>query len=177
MLHDAKARSSVSPSWYTLTPLCLGSCLIVSIRASTFSFSPSRIWKNTPSTRRSRSVERARKVSWLQLPKRLDCLSLVVFHVEDRIELSNLKQVVHFLGQVQQFHLAALVAHRGKGGDQFADARAVYVADVAQIQQDFLLSLRRQVLDGVAQNRAALAQCDASSQVNDGNVVHLPGAC
>src|ERR1019366_3266011 len=97
--------------------------------------------------------------------------SLVVHYVEHHAQLRNLQQVVNLLGEVRQLQLAALVPHRGKGADQLADARAVDVVDVAQIEEDFLLSLAEQVFDGVAQNRAAFAQFDLSTQVNNRDVI------
>ncbi len=55
------------------------------------------------------------------LPKSLYRRGLVILHVEHRVELGNLQQVVHFLGQLQQLQFAALVLHRGICADQFAD--------------------------------------------------------
>ena len=56
-----------------------------------------------------------------QLVKCFDGCGFVVFHVEDSVELRDLKQVVHFLGQMQQLQFAALVAYGGESADQFAD--------------------------------------------------------
>src|SRR5215471_12530888 len=86
---------------------------------------------------------------------------LIVFDIKDGVKLRDLKQVVDLFGQVQQFELAALVAHGGEGTDQLTDARAIDVIYLAQIQQDFFLSLAEQVLDDIAQNHAAFAQGDA----------------
>ena len=47
--------------------------------------------------------------------KRSDGHGLVIFYVEDGVQLRDLKQIVHFLGQLEQLEFAALVAHRGKG--------------------------------------------------------------
>ena len=54
--------------------------------------------------------------------ERFDRGCFVVFHVEDGVELGDLKQVVDLLGEVQQLQFAALVLHGGKGANQFADA-------------------------------------------------------
>src|SRR5271170_4421786 len=62
----------------------------------------------------------------------------VVFDVEDGVQLGDLQQIVDFLGQVQQLQFAAAVLDRREGADQFTDARAVDVADVAQVQEDLL---------------------------------------
>jgi hypothetical protein len=56
------------------------------------------------------------------LVERLYRSGLVVSHIEDGVELGDLQQVVNFLGQVQQFEFAALVAHGGKGADQLTNA-------------------------------------------------------
>ena len=53
----------------------------------------------------------------LVLTKSANSRSFVVFNVENGIELGDLQQVVHFLGQVQQLQFATLVAHGGKGAD------------------------------------------------------------
>src|SRR5947209_6641369 len=82
---------------------------------------------------------------------------LVVPYVELCIQVRILQHVVDLLGQVQQLQLAALVANRSKGPQQGADARTVNVVDVAQVQQDFFLSLAEQVFDSVAQHRDVFA--------------------
>jgi hypothetical protein len=46
----------------------------------------------------------------------------VVFHVEDGVELGDLKQVVDLLGEVQQLEFATLILGGGEGADQLADA-------------------------------------------------------
>jgi hypothetical protein len=58
----------------------------------------------------------------------------VVFHVEDGVELGNLQQIVNFLGEVQQLQLAALVLGGGERADEFADAGAVDLIHVAEVQ-------------------------------------------
>ncbi len=102
---------------------------------------------------------------------------LVVPYVEDGVQLRSLQQVVDLLGQVQQLQLAPLVADRSKGPEQGVDARTVNVVDVAQVQQDFLVSLAEQTFDSVAQHRDIFALLDTSTQVNDGDAIYLPGAC
>ena len=46
----------------------------------------------------------------------------VVLHVEHRVKLGDLKEIVDLLGEVQQLELAALVLGGGECADQFADA-------------------------------------------------------
>src|SRR5450759_3330504 len=78
---------------------------------------------------------------------------------------------------MQQLQLAALVANRGKGANQLANARAVDVAHIAQVQQNLLLPLAEQVLDGIAQHHTAFAQSDSPAQVHNRDAIYLPGAC
>src|ERR1039457_5604458 len=109
--------------------------------------------------------------------ERLDSVGFVFLHVEHRVQLGDLQQVVHLLGEMQQLEFATLALHGGKRADQFANARTVDIADVAQVQQDMLGTLAENVLDGVAQYHAAFAQSNSPAQVNDGYAIHLPGAC
>src|SRR5947199_7964238 len=51
---------------------------------------------------------------------------------------TTLFRSVNFFGQVEQLQLAALVAHRGKGADQFADARAVNVIHITQVEENYI---------------------------------------
>src|SRR5580693_7512065 len=106
-----------------------------------------------------------------------DSGSFVVLHVKYRVEFGDLKQVVDLLRQVKQLQFAALVADGGEGAYQFANAGAVDIADIAQVQQDFLLSFAQQVFDRVTQNHTALAERDSSAQVDDGDSIYLPGTC
>ena len=46
----------------------------------------------------------------------------VFLHIEDGVELRDLQQVVHFLGEVEQLEFATLVLGSGEGADEFADA-------------------------------------------------------
>ena len=46
-----------------------------------------------------------------------DCGGLVVLHIEDGVELGDLEEVMHLLGEVKEFEFAALVLGCGKGAD------------------------------------------------------------
>ena len=100
----------------------------------------------------------------------------VVLHVKNGIQLRDLQQIVNLFGEVQQFQFAALVTDGGEGADQLADAGAVDIANIPQVQQNLLLSFAEQVFDGIAQNNAAFAESDSSTQVDDGDP-DLPAAC
>ncbi len=56
------------------------------------------------------------------LPERFDGVRFVVLDVKDGVQLGDLQQVVDLFGEVEQLEIAALIAHRGEGADQFADA-------------------------------------------------------
>src|SRR6185312_5460294 len=75
----------------------------------------------------------------------LDGAGFVVLYVEDGVELGDLEQVVNLFGEVQELQFAALVTRGGVGTDELADARAVNVVDVTEIEQDVLLALGQQV--------------------------------
>lgn len=68
---------------------------------------------------------------------------------------------------MEQVQFSDLVANRGEGPRSVPRSRAVNVANVTQVQEDVLLTLSQQLLHGVPQHRAALAQFDTSSQIND----------
>src|SRR6266568_3169702 len=107
------------------------------------------------------------------LPEGLHRRRLVVFHVENGVQLGDLQQVVDLLGQIQQLQFPALVAHGSVCADQFADPRAVDVIHVAEVQQNFLLALAEQVFDIVAQHDAAFAERNAATAIHNGDAVDL----
>src|ERR1019366_6714474 len=106
-----------------------------------------------------------------------DRRGFIVFNIKDGVELGDLQQVMHFLGQVEQFQFAALVADGCEPADQFADTGAVNVSDVAKVEQDLLMALPDHVANGVAQYNAAFAEGDTPTQVNDRDAVYLACAC
>src|SRR5260370_6852841 len=130
----------------------------------------------TPKNGTTRGQPREGRPPNRNLLEGLDRRRLVISYVENRIELSDLQQIVDLLGQVQQLQFATLVFHRGVGADQFADARAVNVVDVAQVEQDLLLTLREQVLYCVSQYYTASAQSDPPPPVHIGASLNLPSS-
>src|SRR5262249_37805052 len=72
-------------------------------------------------------------------------------------QLGDHKQVLNFLGQVQEFELAALVVGRSVGADELADSRAVDISHFAKVKQDLFLPVVKQPPDGFSQLHAALA--------------------
>src|SRR5271165_4672185 len=107
------------------------------------------------------------------LAERLHRPGLVLSHIEDGVQLGDLQQVVNFLGQVQQFEFAALVAYGGKGADQLADARAVNISDLAKVEQKLLLALGKQFAHRVPQDHAAFTQRNTAAAIHDGYPINL----
>jgi len=70
---------------------------------------------------------------------------------------------------------AAGILDRGEGADQLADAGAIDVADVREVEEDFSRALGEHVADGVAQRDAAFPEGDAATEVEDRDSVHLAG--
>src|SRR6185437_6680599 len=87
-----------------------------------------------------------------------DGLGFVVLHVENRIQLSDLQQIMHLAREVQKLQIPARFADLGEAADQFAQARTVNVGDLAKVQEDAALILCQEPADGVAQGGAAIAQ-------------------
>src|SRR5882724_4368207 len=103
------------------------------------------------------------------------CACFVVLHVEDRIKLCDLQQIVDLLGQIQKLQLSTGISHRGEAGDQLSDARTIDVADISKIEKNALRTLVYELANCVAQGYTAIAQGNASAQVKNGNAVHLAG--
>jgi hypothetical protein len=92
-----------------------------------------------------------------------DGCGFVVLHVKYCVELRDLEQVMDLLGQVQQLELAAFFANGGESADQFSNAGAVNVGDVAKVEKDLLFALAEDLANDVAQNHAAFAESDATA--------------
>src|ERR1019366_1503217 len=95
--------------------------------------------------------------------------------VEDRIELGDLQQILDAFGQVQQLQSSTLVGDGGETGDQFADARAIDIGDLAQIQQDLIIAFGDQVAQQIAQRTRPFAESNPAGNVHDCYVTYLPG--
>ena len=99
----------------------------------------------------------------------------VFFDVEDGVELGDIEEVVNFLGEVEEFEVAAGVADGGVAADQFSDAGGVDVIDVGQVEDDFFLAGSDELADGVAEFAGFVAEGDASVEVDDGDVADFAG--
>src|SRR5579863_5856773 len=83
--------------------------------------------------------------------KAADGRGLVCVHIKYRIQLGDLKQVVDFLGEVQQLEFAAAVVYGGEGVYQFPDPGAVNVIHVGQVDDDVDAIVFQQLAHGLAQ--------------------------
>src|ERR1700719_974415 len=86
-------------------------------------------------------------------------------HVKNGIQFRNLQQVMHFFGQMQQLQFAAAVLDGGVGAYQFADTGVIDVIDVPQVDQDPDTLVVEEFANGGAQQSAAFAKGDATTQV------------
>jgi len=77
-------------------------------------------WSAGARPRRARLLA-ARRTARL-LAERLYGPCFVVLDIEDSVELRDLQQIVHFLGEVEQLQFATLVFGSSEGADKFADA-------------------------------------------------------
>jgi hypothetical protein len=94
----------------------------------------------------------------------------VVFDVEDGVELSDVEDVVDFLGEVEEFQFAAGVADGSEAADQLSNPGAVDVIDTDEVEDDLLLALGDEIADGIAEIADFFAEDDATVNVEDGNV-------
>src|SRR5580704_13673000 len=157
--------------------------------ASTTGTSTSRAIRRTAKPRRSTSQskrsrqlhqQKGRRVlaaalflRGVLLGERGDSGCLVVLDVKDGVKLGDLQQVMDLLGQVQQLQLAATVLDGRECADQLADAGAVDVVDVAEIQQNLVGTLCQYIPDRVTDGDAAFAEGDPAAEIQNGNAVHL----
>src|ERR1039457_4364188 len=104
-----------------------------------------------------------------------DGRGFVVVHLKDGVKLRDLQQVFDALAQTEQLQLPPMVGDRGKAGNELADAGAVDIRHLAQVQQHFLMAGGGQVADGVAKSARALTESDPSTRVHYGHVAYLTG--
>jgi hypothetical protein len=94
---------------------------------------------------------------------------------EDGVELGHLQQVGHFFGEVDQFELAAFVADAGEKTDQGAEAGAVDVFDVGEVEQDLFAAFGDEFAAEVADGGGTFAEFDASGDAD--NFYSLDKSC
>src|SRR5439155_8182017 len=85
-------------------------------------------------------------------------------------KLGDREQIGDALRQVQQLEAAALAADSRVSADDFSEARAVYVGNVGEIQEDLAVSLVDETVDLVFQQFIAFPEGDFSLEVEHHNV-------
>jgi hypothetical protein len=103
--------------------------------------------------------------------ERLHGREFVVLDVKNGIELRDVENVVHFLGEVHKLELPTILLHRNKAADQLSDPRTVDVADFGKVEQDFLFLLADEPCHRLAQLRSLIPKNDAPTNVEDGDMM------
>ena len=81
---------------------------------------------------------------------------------------------MNFLGEVKELEIPAAILDGGKGGDQLADSGAVDVIHVGKVYDDLGAAVVEQFTNGLAQQRAALAEGDSSPDIDDCDHAGIP---
>ena len=108
--------------------------------------------------------------------ERLDCRGFVIADVKNGIELGNLQDVVDFIVEVEKLQFSILPAHGGKGAHELAKPGTVDVADIAHIEQEFLLAAIQQIGNYVPQCSAFFAQNNAAADIHDNDIAGVSSA-
>jgi hypothetical protein len=96
-------------------------------------------------------------------------------HFKDGIELGDLQQILHAFSEIEELELALLARDGGVAVDEFSHPGRVDIADLAQIQQEFLVAGGNQILDGIAEKGGTFAEGDATDRIDDGDIANLAG--
>lgn len=75
--------------------------------------------------------------------------------------------------KIEQFELASSIIERCVGADKFADARAVYMSDGGEIEDDFPSALVGEGTDGIAEGERSLGDGQPTGQVEDRHVADI----
>ncbi len=94
---------------------------------------------------------------------------------EDGIELGDLEQILDPFGEAEEFELAVLASDCGVTIDEFSDAGAIDVADLAEIKEELLIAGGGEIANGIAEKRRPFSEGDTADGINYGNVTDLAG--
>src|SRR5262245_16679046 len=106
------------------------------------------------------------------LLKAVESRLFVLINLEDSQQLRDHEQVFDLLREVEQFQAASRVFSRRVAGDQFAYARAVDIADPAEVEDDLVLARIEQFADGVAQLHAAFSDGDLAEHFQNNYIAY-----
>jgi len=110
-----------------------------------------------------------RSVESGELLETADCGALIGLNVEDRKQPRDLDQIVYALGQVDQLQFAARIANGRVGANKFADARAIDVIHIGEIEQNLSSAAIDELANHLAQCGAAFTERDFPTEVDDGD--------
>jgi hypothetical protein len=99
----------------------------------------------------------------------------VVADIEDGVKLGDIEDVVNLFAEIEEFEFAAGVADGGEAADEFADAGAVDVIDVGEVENDFRLAASQKIADGGAERVGFVAEDDAATDVEQDDVIDFAG--
>ena len=94
-------------------------------------------------------------------------------YVEDHVEARDLQNVADAFREIDEFQLAARAADGRVRSNQLADAGAVDIIDVVQIEQDLAMPLVEQLADYPPEHCAAFAQRDFAAEIHHDDVARL----
>jgi hypothetical protein len=98
------------------------------------------------------------------------CLHLIIVDIEDRQQLGDLEKIADALREACEFNGSSRVARAGVERDESAEASAIDVAHIVQIEHNFR-GMREQLLHGVAQAGRLLAENEAAAAVDDHHAI------
>jgi hypothetical protein len=79
------------------------------------------------------------------------------------------------MSQAKELQMATLVCDGRECGHQLANARAIDVGYLFEVQKDILVVLLYQVAKGIPQGARPFAQGDPARHIDYGNIPYLPG--
>ena len=102
-----------------------------------------------------------------------DDLGLVLEDLVDQVQREHRQDLVHGLARHQELHVSLLLDRPLLGGDQFADARAVHVVDVLEIDDQAGVTVGDETFHGLFQGRHRLAEDELPLQVQDADAARF----
>lgn len=93
--------------------------------------------------------------------------TFVGVHIKHRVELGDLQQIVHFLGQMQQFQFTAPAFYSRVCAHQLSDTRAVDVANIPEVHQNICALFLEQLTNFLAQKCAPLTEGNSPADIKN----------
>ena len=92
-----------------------------------------------------------------------DGVVLIGADVEDGVEAGELEKILDALREIQELDFALGAADGGEAAYELADAGAVYVIHVVEVEDNLALAAADQVVEGAAEHRTAFAERDLAA--------------